>query len=146
MSSYIKVGLFAVLLISICCAVTLLMIRVVDRDDPMVHEHAHQWLHDQLDLNPAEVEALESIEEKYAFKRNELTLEFQARKAKLANILIQDEEYSEAVTEAVKEIHLSHGALQQLSIRHYYDMLDILTPENREKLKSLASEALSQPE
>ena len=146
MSSYLKVGLFAVLLISICCAVTLLMVRVVNHDDPMVHEHAHQWLHDQLDLNAEENEALESIEKRYALKRNELTLEFQARKAKLANILIQNEDFSEDVTEAVKEIHLSHGALQQLSIQHYYDMLDVLSPKNRDKLKSLASEALSQPE
>ena len=146
MSSYLKVGLFAALLIAICCTVTLLMIRVANRVEPAIDSHAHQWLHDKLDLTESEEEALESIELKYGLRRKDLELQFQERKAKLASILFQDEEYSERVTEAVKEIHLSHGALQQLSIQHYYDMLEVLSAENRAKLKSLAADALSQPE
>jgi len=36
--------------------------------------------------------------------------------------------------------------LQELSIQHYYDMLNVLPPEKQAKLRELAIKALSQPE
>ncbi len=77
----------------------------------------------QLDLTPDEETRFNEIEKRYDLQRKTLETDFETAKNRLAKMLVENERYSEDVTEAVHAIHQVHGDLQQLSIEHYYEML-----------------------
>ncbi len=106
----------------------------------------HQGLHQALGLTDDEAAAIDTFENTYHQKKDALTQEFEARVAALRQLLVEQDQYSPDVNTAIHRLHEVHGALQELSIRHYYDMLSVLPPEKQEKLRQLAVKALSQPE
>lgn len=108
--------------------------------------HDHQWLHEELALTRAEMDAVDGFENEYRSQRNILTKEFYLRTAELRELLIDKDDYVPEVDVAIHRIHETHGKLQELSIQHYYDMLNVLPVEKQEKLRQLAVKALSQPE
>ncbi len=109
-------------------------------------EHGHHWLHEELGLTAEETAAVDAFEPEYRRDRAKLLAEFNERIANLRGLLVERESYSSDVDAAIHELHGVHGALQELSIRHYYDMMSVLPPEKKEKLRKLAVEALSEPE
>ncbi len=100
----------------------------------------------QLDLTPEEETHFNDIEKRYKLRRKTLETDFETAKNRLAKLLVENEHYSESVTEAVHAIHQVHGDLQQLSIEHYYEILAALPEEKRKNLKNIAAQALSQPQ
>lgn len=146
MNPAVKVGLFAVAIIVVCCAISLTVVRLLYQPRVSEEEFGHEWLHDRLHLSEAEETALISIEKDYDLQKRELEEQFDERKTRLAKLLIDQSEYTDETTKAVLEIHMTHGELQKLSIEHYFDMMGVLSTANQAKLKRLAAEALSHPE
>ena len=142
-------AIWAALLVVVCAGVsyfvTGLMVR---REQSWEHdeEHGHDWLHEELNLTLTEIAAVDAFEPDYRRDRAKLLADFNGQIAKLRGLLVERESYSAEVDAAIHELHGVHGALQELSIRHYYDMMSVLPPEKKEKLRKLAVEAISEPE
>lgn len=108
--------------------------------------HGHQWLREQLRLTETESAAIDAFEGDYRREKEALTAQFDARIAELRTLLAGQDAYSPEVDTAIHRLHEVHGALQKLSIRHYYDMMGVLPPDKQAMLRELAVKALSQPE
>jgi hypothetical protein len=108
--------------------------------------HGHQWLHEALELTEEEAVLIDAFEVEYRNKRNVLIKDFDARISELRDILVNNDKYMPGVDAAIHRLHNVHGKLQELSIQHYYDMLNVLPSDKQEKLRQLAVTALSEPE
>lgn len=107
--------------------------------------HAHSFLH-ELDLSEEEKQRVQVIDQRFEAKRQEILREFRLSTARLAELLGKETHFSEAIHEAIEEIHHFHGQLQALSIQRYFALLEDLSPTNQAKLRELASRTLSHPE
>ena len=137
------------LLVVICVGVSILTAQwVMQRGASWQHDepHGHQWLHDELGLSDEESAAIDAFEEAYRTQRSALLEEFNRRIANLGTLIASQDNFSQEVELAIHRIHEVHGQLQELSIRHYYDMINVLPPEKQDMLRELAVNALSQPE
>ena len=141
----IGAALLALLSVGVSFIVTRVMI---ERDPSWEHDQArgHDWLHEQLALTNDEAAAVDAFEPEYRRERDRLLTNFNDRIANLRKLLADRDRFSPEVIEAIHGLHSVHGELQELSIRHYFDMLSVLPSEKKEKLKKLAAEALSEPE
>ena len=146
----LTVAVAAAVLVVLCVGVSVLTSKWVMRGSHSWYHHdqphGHQWLHETLGLTDEEAVAIDTFEAAYREEKAVLTAEFESRIADLRALLVERDRYSPEVNTAIHRIHEVHGALQELSIRHYYDMLNVLPPEKQEKLRELAVKALSQPE
>lgn len=109
-------------------------------------ENGHQWLHKELDLNESEAALIDTLEPSYREERAKLQRVFQERIHVLRNLIVSSKELTPEVRHAIQELHIVHGQLQELSIRHYYEMMDALPEDKQPRLKEIASQALSTPE
>jgi hypothetical protein len=62
----------------------------------------------------------------------------------LARAIKEDKAYTPRVAAAVEHVHHCMGDLQKTSIEHVFAMRAVLSPEQGEKLLSLAQRALEQ--
>ena len=108
--------------------------------------HGHQWLHHELNLTAQEAAAVDVFEPAYREQRTLLLTQFHGKIGNLRQLLQQSDAYNPEVEHAIHELHLIHGNLQELSIRHYFQMMSVLPPEKQAHLKRIAGEALSVPE
>lgn len=144
----LRIAGFLLILVLISGAVSLLMVRCANEAGGWYHDdarHGHAWLHSELGLTEAEAARIDAFEPEYRAQRAKLELELEERVGVLGDLLHETDHYSSEVSEAVEGIHEVHGQLQELAIRHYFDMLRALPPEKQVRLRQLASEALSQP-
>lgn len=142
-------AIWAALLVVVCVGVSYFVTGLmVKSEQSWEHdeEHGHHWLHGELNLTEEEIVAVDAFEPDYRRDRAKLLEDFNARIAELRTLLVEKEEFSPEVNEAIHKLHIVHGSLQELSIRHYYDMMSVLPPEKKDKLRKLAVEALSEPE
>lgn len=136
-------------LIAICAGVSYVTsLWLSPSQDAWNHDmaHGHRWLHQALNLTEQEEIAIDAFEADYRTERDLLVKKFDAQVGNLRQILVSTDQYVPEVDVAIHQLHEVHGALQELSIQHYYDMLSVLPPEKQEKLRQLAVQALSQPE
>tara|TARA_R110002167_G_scaffold117672_1_gene293789 strand:+ start:780 stop:1148 length:369 start_codon:yes stop_codon:yes gene_type:complete len=106
----------------------------------------HGWIHRQLGLNEEEAARIDAFEEPYRSERARVQTEFDFRVKTLARLLETNSEFSPEVTSAVADLHRVHGQLQQLAIKHYFDMLSVLPPGKQSELRELAVKSLSSPQ
>ncbi|MDQ8180524.1 periplasmic heavy metal sensor [Pelagicoccus sp. SDUM812005] len=142
-------AVWAVVLVAVCVGVSYVVTGLmVKGGNSWEHdeEHGHHWLHQELALNPEEIALVDGFEPDYRRDRAKLLADFNGQIAKLRELLVSQDRFSPEVNAAIHELHGVHAALQELSIRHYYDMMSVLPPEKKEKLRKLAVEALSEPE
>lgn len=111
-----------------------------DQDD------GRQWLHKELNLTPEETAAIDAFESEYRQERAALQSQFQSKIEELRLEIISSEQFSDEVKETIHELHVIHGQLQELSIRHYYQMMQVLPPAKQERLRDIAAKALSVPQ
>jgi len=109
-------------------------------------EDGHQWLHQELDLTPEEIKAIDSFEPEYQQERAALQDQFQAKIEELRQVIIRSDTFSEEVKATIHELHIIHGQLQELSIQHYYQMMHILPADKQARLQAIAAKALSVPQ
>lgn len=106
----------------------------------------HQWLSQELNLTPGEVAAIDTFEPEYRQERATLQHHFQAKIDELRKEIVSSDEFSDEAKATIHELHIIHGELQELSIRHYYQMMRVLPPEKQERLREIAAKALSVPQ
>lgn len=143
----LRLSLFALLLLAVCSGVSLLTVTCVKQSQWRQHDgpQGHAWLQKELGLTAEQTAAIDKFLPQYHSQRQQLQAEFDQRTAELAQILAGSSTYTDEVTHAVHRIHIVHGQLQELAIRHYFDMLSVLPPEQQNSLRNLAGEALSRP-
>lgn len=105
---------------------------------------AHRWLHQELNLTDEQHRALEPIETKFAARERSLTEQLNTAKMKLARAMAEDKAYTPRVAADVEMVHHCMGDLQKASIEHVFEMRSVLTPEQGDKLLTLAQRALEQ--
>ncbi len=103
----------------------------------------HDWLHEQLAISPEEEQRLEPIEADYAAKRAERLARIDAASARLAQALGGSKVDRAAIDAALAEIHTSQGELQSLTIAHFLEMKEHLTPDQAEKLLQWTRESIA---
>lgn len=147
-SSKSKLAGFLLLVLLLCSAISYLVARWAAPDESWQHaqDDGHEWLREELDLDGKEFAAIDAFEADYREQRADLLLDFKAEMGALQKLLREKDEFSPELEEAIHELHSVHGKLQELSIRHYFDMLSALPPDKREQLRDIAAKALSQPE
>lgn len=106
----------------------------------------HQWLQDELNLSPEELAAINAFEPEYRQERAALQEQFQSKIEELRQEIISSDQFSDEVKGTIHELHIIHGQLQELSIRHYYQMMQVLPPAKQERLRDIAAKALSVPQ
>lgn len=119
--------------------------RTASADTPQ-GSTGHAWIHRELDLTDGELASISRMEQSYHADRERLLREFDRRIRHLAGLLRTEEGMTEEVKRSIHQVHGVHGSLQEISIVHFFDMIEILPPEKQEKLRSLAARALSEPE
>ena len=105
---------------------------------------AHEWLHSQLRLTEAQHEALEPIEAQFAGREKDLVGQLHSANLDLSRIMGEDKAYTPRVAAAVECVHHCMGELQKASIEHVFAMRSVLTPEQSDKLLTLAQRSLEQ--
>lgn len=103
----------------------------------------HQWLHEQLNLTTEQDTKLEPIEAKFAERKETLEAEIHQANLELATAINEDGNYSPRVKQSVDKIHAAMGELQKVTLEHLFEMHSVLTPEQRKKLNSLTTDALT---
>lgn len=109
-------------------------------------DHGHEWLREELGLNNEEFAAVNQFEADYRQERAELLRVFNQEMKDLQALLLEKDDFSPELQAAIHDLHIVHGQLQELSIRHYFDMLGALPPDKQHRLREIAAKALSQPE
>jgi Spy/CpxP family protein refolding chaperone len=133
-------------MILICVVVSFLTTRLmVNKSDWSQHD-GHQWLHQELDLSDKEAAKIDALEPEYRKERAELEEDFQQRILMLRDLIVNSQELTPEVRHAIHELHIVHGQLQELSIKHYYEMMNALPKDKHIRLKEIAVQALSIPE
>lgn len=144
----IALVLFFAFLILTAVLVTVISVRMMSPDNWSAHDqpHGHQWLHEELDLTETEAAAIDAFEEPYREQRVRLQKQFEEKIQAIARLLQTTDAFSPEVSQAIHDLHIVHGQLQELSIHHYFDMLNALPSDKKERLRELAAEALSTPQ
>jgi hypothetical protein len=147
-SSKCKLATFLLLVVLLCSAVSYMVVRWTAPTANWQHDqaHGHEWLRDEIGLNDEEFAAINHFEAGYQQQRADLLLDFKAEMNDLQALLLNKDEFSAELQHAIHDLHAVHGELQELSIRHYFDMLGALPADKREHLRQIAAKALSQPE
>jgi Spy/CpxP family protein refolding chaperone len=104
----------------------------------------HEWIHEQLDLTQGELKALEPIESKFVERKRTLMSEIRSANKELAEAIKQDQADSPRVSAAVEKIHHAQGKLQEATLEHVFEMKEVLTPEQYQKLLNLTADELNQ--
>lgn len=136
-------------MILICVLVSFATTRLIsNKSDWSQHnsEHGYQWLHRELELSENESAAIDALEPAYHKERAELQRDFQQRILTLRDLIVNSQNLTPEVSRAIHDLHIVHGQLQELSIKHYYKMMNALPEDKQERLKEVAVQALSIPE
>jgi hypothetical protein len=138
-----SVLIFFAVVVIIACGAALGTRAVMDHHNDPSDETMHRWLHDKLNLTPAQVESLHQVELTFADEEKRLQANLDDANRQLAKVMREDKAYTPRVTEAVEQVHHSMGELQKLSIAHLFEMRSHLTEEQNEKLLHFAEMALT---
>ncbi len=106
------------------------------------HQDAHDWIHTQLGLTPQQDAGLDVIEKRYHEKRRAFEREMALANQELAEAIRSEGKDSERVNAAIGKIHSSMGELQILTIRHVFEMKEVLSPDQYKKLLNFTADAL----
>jgi nickel and cobalt resistance protein CnrR len=102
----------------------------------------HQWMHAQLGISEEQDAALHPIEEDFEQKRNALTEQIRKANAELGHAMQKDKAKTPRVDAILVKIHEAQTAIQEETIRHFFDMKPHLTEAQFEKLLALMTDAL----
>lgn len=133
---------FLGLVIAVAAISAGLCIFITSHLDSTQRARTHERIHQELDLSADQKRALEPIERKYAAERRRLETNLHLANVALADVIEKDKENSEDVHRAIDEIHARMGELQMVTIGHIFEMRNVLTPEQYDKLLRLTAAAL----
>jgi len=114
---------------------------------PQAHAPSlHEWMHQQLDITPAQHTTLDQLETSYEAERVRLRQLIRQLGSDLA-IAIRDAAPDATIIAAQEKLHAAQGQLQQATLRHFIGMKQHLTPAQAIKLAAWTHDSiLLQPE
>jgi len=139
-----KVALFLAAIAAVAAIACYLTMRLSQPPVTSDDIASHEWLHRELKLTEAQHKALEPIEQGFGERQRKLADALRDANRQLARAMAEDKAYTPRVAAAVEHVHHRMGELQKVSIEHVFAMRSVLTPEQGDKLLSLAQQALEQ--
>jgi len=103
----------------------------------------HQFVHDELELSAEQASKLDALEARYAIEKAELEASLRASNVRLAEAMEVEHDYGPAVSAAIDDVHEKMGALQKATVRHVFEMRELLGPEQQALFDRQVSEALT---
>lgn len=110
---------------------------------PSADSELHALLHDQLDLDPAQLAKLEALERQFAVRRKAIELEMRADNAKLAAAIEAEHGYGPQVSVAIDQSHTAMGEMQKETLEHVFAMRGLLRPDQAAKFDGAVVKALT---
>lgn len=102
----------------------------------------HAWLHTQLKITAEQERQLGPIEKAYTDRRTELQRKIQASGQQLADALEDPETRRAELDAALADIRSAQGELQGLTIHHFLEMKEHLSPEQAAQLLQWTRESI----
>ena len=106
------------------------------------HADFHEQVYSALSLSVEQRQNLEALEQgnskEEAYQREALRI----ANRNLANLLEHEDAYNENIEAAIVDVHTAMNGLQVLTIKHLYDMREVLTPEQRTEFDRLVADTL----
>jgi len=103
----------------------------------------HEWLHSQLEITPEQESLLAPVERGYTAKRQELLQVVEEAGHQLAASLERSPVDRPDVDAALEKIHNAQGQLQQVTIGHFLEMKEALSPEQAASLLRWTRESIT---
>ena len=103
----------------------------------------HQFVHDELSLTADQEQRLDALEARFAVEQARLEASARAANAQLAQAMETEHEYGPEVSAAIDEVHARMGDLQKATVRHVFDMREILDPDQQLQFDRKVSAALT---
>lgn len=103
----------------------------------------HQFVHDELSLTADQEQRLDALEARFAVEQARLEASARAANAQLAQAMETEHEYGPEVSAAIDEVHARMGELQKATVRHVFDMREILNPDQQLQFDRKVSAALT---
>lgn len=106
----------------------------------------HDLLHDQLDLDAAQLRQIDRLEIQFAARRQALELELRADNARLAAAIQAEHGYGPRVAAEVERSHAAMGDLQKETLEHIFAMRRVLRPDQARQFDRAVFKALTDAE
>ena len=106
----------------------------------------HELLHEQLDLNAAQLRQIDRLETQFAARRQALELELRADNARLAAAIQAEHGYGPRVAAEVERSHAAMGDLQKETLEHIFAMRRVLRPDQARQFDRAVFKALTDAE
>ena len=89
----------------------------------------HTLVHREIALDPAQAEALDRLEARFATTRATLAARLRGDNARLAAAIELEHRDGPRVTQAIDAVHRSMGDLQKATLAHVFAMRGVLRPD-----------------
>jgi nickel and cobalt resistance protein CnrR len=106
------------------------------------HEEFHERLFSELRLSPAQRALMEALEVRHAPENRALRQALASANRALADQLATQPEFTNEVEAAVVNVHAAMLDLQKASVRHLYEMRDILNDRQKETFDRHVAETM----
>jgi Spy/CpxP family protein refolding chaperone len=103
----------------------------------------HDLLHDELDLDAAQLRQINRLETQFAARRRALELELRAENARLAAAIEAEHGFGPRVAAEVERTHATMGTLQKETLAHIFAMRAVLRPEQAVEFDRVVFETLT---
>lgn len=102
----------------------------------------HRLLHEELELDAGQSEALARLEQRYAVRRRALEMEMRADNARLADAIELEHGKGPRVDAAIEASHQAMGDLQKETVAHVFAMRQLLKPDQQSRFDRAVAKAL----
>lgn len=106
----------------------------------------HEFLHEDLSLDPSQLARIEGLEKQFAVRKGELETELRADNARLAAAIAAERGYGSRVMAEIDRSHHAMGELQKETLSHIFAMRAVLRPDQAEKFDVAVVKALTADE
>jgi hypothetical protein len=103
----------------------------------------HEFVHEELDLDAAQEARLDELEESFAIERQALERALRDANVDLAAAMTEEQSYGPKVGVAIDAVHVQMGELQKATVRHVFDMRELLDEEQRDRFDRQVSQSLT---
>lgn len=104
----------------------------------------HSFIHEQLDLNPAQTAKIDALEAQFAERRTALEAKLKAANGELAQAMASEHQYGPRVAAAVDHAHMAMGDLQKATLEHVFAMRALLRPDQATRFDRAVAKALTE--
>lgn len=104
----------------------------------------HSFVHEQLDLDPAQEAKVEELETQLDQRRKALEAKLKAANGELALAMASEHQYGPRVAAAVDHAHMAMGDLQKATLEHVFAMRAQLRPDQAVRFDRAVGKALTE--